>query len=471
MKPTEICLKFVCAVLSVQVALMPVSFALKIQIKADRRIREHQDNAMERVGLVKAGSVVEIPDEYVVKTNGKPDLEKTLNNWLRKAGELRKKNDAGEYTYDGQEREYFFPVRISQPAPGSTVRPGHQDTQHFIALKNLARKGAAVIVSDDFVLEKQTTSASAPKRKSAPVKHPHVEVDPAMEASTCATGLCSQPTDSSQPVLNFINAISPALAAADRGSKQIFNRTQNDLKHVYEKFENSCGFPLEQFIPIVKARAEEADVPPEILMGLMTQESSGRCHILNSEKDASQSVGLFQVNSESSRVPRCTSGQKEILHGLGSASRLATGPRCLENPLVNLDESIRILKGFKATLTNDASGFDESLLSTEDMWRLSVSSYNGGAKWPLQAKKDLESFNAINGTSLSAYNWEDLRLFYMRSWLDRGQRSAAFGSSNTGRLREYSVSNLAYAENIVGRPLTEATRPGLASAWLATVKD
>lgn len=475
-KPKPTILRVLTAVLSVQISvqlvLQPVAFALEIQLKSDVKLREHSDQSMERVGLLKRGTIVEIPDEFVVHKNGKPDLELTLNNWLREAGQMRTNSDRpGRYTFDGEKNEYFFPIRVTKPAKGSTVAEGHQNNQHFIALKFLARRGSALVVSDDapITASRSETVATAPK---AAAPKPSVDVQTRMEGSpSCATGLCSKPSDASLPVRKLISDISPALAAANTKSAQLFRRTQNDLGHVHSNFEKSCGFPLSEFTPIVKSRAEQAGVPPEILMALMTQESSGRCYVLNSETDRTQSVGLFQINSRSAKYPRCTNEQKNILRNLGHASRLATGPRCLENPIVNLDESIRLLTSMKHTLTSGSSGFNARTTDSTDLWRMVVSSYNGGPRWVLQAKKDLEEFNRKNGTNLQAGNWEDLRLFYMRRWLNRNQQIENFGSVVNGRSKENSVANLSYAENVVGRNATSDTRPSLAVAWRATVRD
>ena len=123
------------AVLTIQLAFLPVSHALKIQIKTDIKLRENTDNSMERIGMLKRGTIVEIPDEYTVNVNGKPNLEQTLNNWLRSGNSKRTADGAGVYNFDGEQADMFFPIRVTNPAKGSTVRPGHQQTKHFIALK------------------------------------------------------------------------------------------------------------------------------------------------------------------------------------------------------------------------------------------------------------------------------------------------------------------------------------------------
>lgn len=456
------------AVVVTQLTMMPVSFSLKIEVKKDMKLREKTDGSMERVGLLKRGSIVEIPDQFVVVINGKPDLELTLNNWLKTAGEHRaagfSDDGAGRYSYDGEKAEYFFPIRVTSPAKGSTIRDGHQDNQHFIALKFLARQGAALIVSDDAVVE----SRPSPAQRSSVA--PQIQQNSSLEATNpCASGVCSQPSDVSEPVKKLITALSPALVAAEKRSRQIFQRTTGDLDHVNRNFRESCGFSLSEFAPIIKEQARSRGVPAEVLMGILTQESSGRCYVLNSETDKTQSVGLFQINSLSTKFPRCTTAEKSILKRLGSAARLATGPRCLENPIVNLQESIRLLTSMKSTLVSGRNGFDESKLDHTDLWRLVASSYNGGARWALQAKKDLEEFNRTNRTALDSHNWEDLRLFYLRRWLGRDSQQNLFGRNSSGRSKENSIANLSYTENIVGRRTLQATRPGLSSIWRPSV--
>lgn len=476
---------------------MPVSFALKIQIRSDVKIREHADQSMERVGFLKRGSIVEIPDEFTVLKNGKPNLELTLNNWLRNAGRVRptskvtrenSASTAGLYSFDGENRDYFFPVRITNPADGSTMAKGHQNNQHYIALKFLARQGSALIVSDDVTLTKANEVRPGPRKEAVkPRVQPKIEIQAAapaessvdpqteMEATTpCATGPCVKPTDTSAPVHKLVAAISPALAKIDQKTKQVAAFSRQNVDEVRDNFRKSCGVSLESFLPVIKQRAEASGIPMHFLLGLMTQESKGRCFILNSESDETQSIGLFQINSDSSKFKRCTSAQKETLRASGSVDRLANGPRCLENPLVNLDESIRILQDKKQILSQgngEVAGFDFSRLSEDDVWRLTASAYNGGQRWVFSAKKDLETFNQKNGTSLSASNWEDLRLFYMRSWLNRDERAQMLGSTNEGRSRKNAITNLAYVEAVVGRDPALSRSYGLSRTWLAALQE
>ena len=457
-------------VLTVQLAIMPVSFALKLQIDQDIKLRINQDNQQERVGLLKRGTIIEIPDEFVVMKDGKKNLELTLNNWLRKAGHQPPQTDSGPglFKFDGEKQDYFFPVKIAEGglAKGSTLPKEIASQPMYLALGHLVKRGNALVLTDDAAVHPITPRQKAESSPEA-VQARKARQEQMEATSPCAQGLCSKPSDTSDSVKHLIRAISPALSQAETKSKQVFRRTKDDLSKIDSNFKQSCGFTLTEYTSLVRSRAEQAGVPTEILLSLMTQESSGRCYALNSETDRTQSVGLFQINSTNTRYPRCTTDQKNILKSYGTTARLATGPRCLENPLLNLDEAIRLLKGKKTAILR--GGFDESKIENLDLWRLVVSAYNGGEKWVMEAKNDLERFNSIHGTHLDAHKWEDLRLFYFRSWLDPKRRQAMVGKSNGGRSRSNSVANLSYAENVVGRSVNQDSRPGLAAQWVARV--
>lgn len=456
-----------------QSGLASVAEAVQIQIKQSIKMRELLDSQMERVGLLKAGSIVEIPDEFVVKRNGRADIELTLNNWLRKAGKASAKSpQPGLFEFDGEKHDFFFPIRIVSPAAGSTLSQRADDGTPYIALSHLARRGNAMVVSADAPLAREPIAKAVTQPKvtdDAKTSDPQVE----MEASTpCANGACSNPTDKTDAVQNLVVHLGKALTVAEKRSRQVFNRTTNDLDHLEQNVQSSCGFQASELTTLIKNRAEASGVPAEILLALMTQESSGKCFVLNSETDRTQSVGLFQINSDSAKFPRCTAEQKRQIRAVGSAYKLSKAPRCLENPIVNLDEAIRIIKINKTYLTqNPPKTFDDKQLSETDLWRLVASGYNGGAAWALKAKTDLERFNAKNGTSLNPHSWEDLRLFYLRRWLSRKDEKQFFGATTGGRSKSNSISNLAYAENLFGRPGQPSERRTLAQLWTEKLQD
>lgn len=449
---------------ALQAGLGSVAQAVKVELNSSLVMRELVDSQMERVGLLTKGSVVEIPDDFTVLKNGKPDLELTLNKWLREAGKATTTTpQPGRFKFDGEKFDFFYPVRVISPAAGSTVSSKAENATPFIALSKLVRSHSALIVAEDAPLVRGPRG-DTPQAANKPAEDPRLRD---LEAGTpCANGACSNPSDKSDPVRNLVLHLGTALSKAKEKSDKIFSRTNGDLDALSRNVQSSCGFSVSELTSMVKTRAKTAGIPAEILLALMTQESSGKCFVLNSETDDTQSVGLFQINTKGSRFPRCTEAQKNQLRGVGAANKLEQGPRCLENPIVNLEEAIRIVKLNKSYLTrNPPKGFDSKALNETDLWRLVASSYNGGARWALTAKEDLEKFNKVNGTNLNPHSWEDLRLFYLRSWLGRNDDKQFFETTTARRSRKNSISNLAYAENLFGRPAVSRQQKTLAQLW------
>jgi hypothetical protein len=81
---------------------------------------------------------------------------------------------------------------------------------------------------------------------------------------------------------------------------------------------------------------------------------------------------------------------------------------------------------------------------------LAASAYNGGERWVMYAKSDLDTFNRRHGTNLDPYNWEDLRIFYLRRFLGSDRENDYLGRSISGRTSR-ALINLAYSENVVPR--------------------
>lgn len=485
---------FIC----VGIALSPVAHALKIQIAETKNVRLPGDDQMERVGQLKSGSIVEIPDDFTIfSASGKADLEKTLINWLRNAGTTSQGARPFSGIYDGEKRTYFYPVRILAVGKGSDANRLAPETTYYVAFENLAHNGNAIILSNDAPVLKQIGLAPEVVRRKPREVPPAIRANPTahFEAQApCTDQRCLERTKSVtlDALVDTLTQVGAVKRANDR-LRAAQRRTHNDMAVIEHSLRKSCGLSLSAIAKEVKHQANAAGVPADILLSIMVQESSGRCNILNSETNDSQSVGLFQVNSKSSPYRRCTSGEKKWLYGK-SIEQLRTGPACLENPVVNLYESIRILKAKANLLTKPRitlisasgtketyEGFDPRLMKnsdgtwSDDLWRLAVSAYNGGERWVLRAKSDLTTFNQKHGSRLRADNWEDLRVFYLRRYLDRTQNGhdVYFGNRRTGRSEENSINNLAYAENIVPSRSTtgQSASSSMRKAWAAYLRQ
>ena len=62
--------------------ISPISHALQIQLNTSMKVRQFDDEeaALNPVGVLAAGSIVEIPDRYKKLKNGKVDADATFKN-------------------------------------------------------------------------------------------------------------------------------------------------------------------------------------------------------------------------------------------------------------------------------------------------------------------------------------------------------------------------------------------------------
>jgi len=487
------------SVLCTGLTLAPVAHAFQIKLKKDFKVRQTKDGQMERVGLLTAGSIIEIPDQYKVNNkNGTIDFELSLNNWLKNGGQ-DESDRAGKFTYDGEYSEFFFPIKIVQAEKGSSLEPLDEKGNLYMALQHIAiRKGALVVTENATVTEKtlpnprpKAQQQQPPQSLKGPLPVPRPESSssnsndlavPPLEAGiTCPDGAC--PGRTNDPSFNsLVDNLKKALEAVDHRRVENSKRTAQDLEKVRDNFKKSCGFPLESFVPEVKRQADAAGMSSQfLLLSLMVQESSGHCFRTSSETNRTRNRGLLQINSKTANYRACNDSQKRALKKM-SIDQMRQGPKCLENPVLNLEEAIRVLKSKLDLLTRSNigvsrnetyKGFDPARLKTSDggwsdeAWRLAVSAYNGGERWVLRAKHDLEAFNKKFDAKTDPYNWEDLRVFYLRRHLDRFKKghTTYFDDRRSGRSEKNTLINLAYTENVV--PRDRRSREGQTTAPLA----
>jgi hypothetical protein len=292
--------------------------------------------------------------------------------------------------------------------------------------------------------------------------------------TTCPPGGCPQ-DDSALAKLK--DDLAPAFKKLSVVESKLKSRTDAPESVIAHNFKQSCGFDLKTFLPMVREKAIAAGYRSDFFVATIVQESMGKCFDDRHEKNRSQSVGLFQVSNrdamKNSRLPRCSAEQKADIKQTALADMEKEGPHCLENPVLNLNEAIRVMDEKFANLTAKVSGgFDRSKmrdakgLYTKDAMRLAASAYNGGETYVKQAKRDLDAFNSENHTKLSAYKWEDIRLFYFRRFLSREDKKEMFDDTHhvSYRSKNNILENVAYAENLIPR---DSVDTGLAGQSLA----
>lgn len=134
------------AILISMTILSPVSHALQIKLGSNMHVRVVEGDELVSVGILKAGSVVEIPDQFkVTRPDGRIDGEASFNNWLLKAN-YSKKDVARKIT--DPRKDFYYPVRIVSMAKGSTGKNLVNEVR-FMALRVLARSSGRMYVRKD----------------------------------------------------------------------------------------------------------------------------------------------------------------------------------------------------------------------------------------------------------------------------------------------------------------------------------
>ena len=462
--------------------------ALELQLNSKKNLRMLNANNQEYVANLAAGSVVEIPDQFkVTDRNGNVDTEQSLYRWLKQAGGYGTWGDGhspGYYKLAESGGDYYYPITVKKIAEGSlNADKIESGKSYFMALGGLAIKKDLLVVTQSAPLMNSIPGAAPVTIEAKPAPVPtqaqqQIQRQQQLEAG-CA--VCSSPSHTmeaprSNDLQDLMRFMQPALSQADKQMQLHEIRTVKDLKDIRSRFQATCGISLDAYLPEVQRQADEAGVPAHVLLSIMTQESSGDCSQVTPET-VGVSVGLFQIHESIFR--QCSSYELQQMQG-ASIARLQRGPRCLQNPVVNLQEGIRVMKQKLEALLQPStrysidrysrnggtervnvaiSGFDPRQLRTPDghwnatMWRMVASAYNGGEGWVLRAKRDLEMYNERNGTNLNPANWEDLRVFYLKRELNSHGNAPEnfFGQREVGRRVDRATLNLSYAENVEPR--------------------
>jgi len=461
-------------ILIVTLSLLFDTFVYAIQIKIQRsvNIRKYDsNNVLQVVDRLKKGTILQIPDKYNIKNKktGKVDLESTINNWFKK-GEISR----SKFRSRGRiKRDYYFPVKVVKRIGNGKAK----SSTGLIALKALARhKGKYLkLVEDSDMVQVKSKSSSSKQQTTVTPSRSDLYIDSA--------ATCHKPEGTLNNLKEFKHFKSEIETILKENNKEAILKSQeiDRAKHLQARnFETKCTkgqYSFSQFESVMDEAVSTSGIPGlkvDILRRLMYNESAQKaCESIGDiESDGSKSVGLFQVNTKSSSVRSCSKSEFNKIKRLSLRDlKLRGSPsgdlHCLQNPIVNLEEAIKVLKKKARLLGNSRiktryygwqKGFSKHFMQNNPQAIfLIISSYNGGQTWPILAKHDLEIFNQKHGTTYNPEKWEDLRLFYMRRWLNREQREKAFGykkggkdiglASKQGRTKDNTLLNLRYVES------------------------
>lgn len=438
------------ALLATLIALTPnLSLAVNVQLQRGVNLRSSGSSVLEKVGVLRAGSVVSIPDEYAVRTNGSVNFELTLNNWLSKASQLAE--DPGLKNFTATKRDFFFPIKVVKAAPGSQL--GNQDS-YMIALKYLQRKGSLLETTEDApVLTSetggQTDGAVSPNELTggetsiASQLEQTTSLEAAAPAPVCLE--CQRQTSLNDTLPTLADRLRVALDSnLAKPLSKMTNRTVGHVNTTIARFEKTCYMKFSDFLGSLRQEITNStlrttvpnSLSSPLMLGLMTQETTGDC---NAKGDHGRSRGAFQA-----QTTRYTANQ-------------------LRNPITSARAAIDNLETQHQALAGE---FDFSRMSETDRMRVLVSAYNGGPRWVIRAKDDLLQFNRQQGTNLDYNNWEHLRIFYFRRHLNPQNEYQMFGTvrGKEQRSTKNALNNLAYTENLLPR-YQASNESTLQEAW------
>lgn len=118
---------------------IPIAIQKNVYIRSIKNGRAVLKNNSQGFYLLKAGSVIDLPDRFVIKNaKGEIDITKSLNKWMN-----QDRNAAGTYPIEDANhkivgRDQFFRLIVLQAAPGSNI----PTDESFIALNFLNRTRA-----------------------------------------------------------------------------------------------------------------------------------------------------------------------------------------------------------------------------------------------------------------------------------------------------------------------------------------
>ena len=285
--------------------------------------------------------------------------------------------------------------------------------------------------------------------------------------------------------------------------------SNNPLNHLIKTFNapnSKCPIKFDEFYPSAYCESCKRSIPPEIMLGLMSIESSAKCQA-EANTELENSLGLFQINS---RVHDCTD-RSGVTHDADTEG----ARNCLRNPINNLIESVTKLAGNYASVNpkprsrgqcQSWSDFDDE---EKDRWRKAVSAYNSGAGWLVRSiksvkiaysslAKDGDYYTEMTGShkqkkflpAQEKYikqekldpSWEDMRVYFFTEKLMqnpslqlserevKAMKEVRREDPLSGRQLVMSLSNVAYVESILGRN-EDRSYPGMVDIWEQHIKN
>lgn len=401
------------------------SYAITLSLKSGNRNLRTQNGLGELKFLksISKGSKITIPDAFIDKHfKGDKRDEVSILRWLSSAENLPLKQykNGSKTSFD-----YFVPIKVV----------GSSD-KGWISLRTLARDKGLLLHT------KETTSLFKREKQETVKKHNMNECPDCTHKQKIKSAKNARPSIPKE-TLGLIAQVANKL---DRSANED-TKNRGQTRHIINNFNKTCSpTKFSDYIKSVKGIAKKYKIPVDLLLGIMTQESAGRCDRSNKEFNGTYSAGLFQINTSSIK----TKGVRKC----GNTNRAKISKYCLENPYVSLHQAAKILSAKYKSVNGSRPQSSNTKFSTlslrkKDLWRKAIAAYNGGEGWVIKAYHAIKAFNKRYNENLDPHNWHVRKIFMLRNVIkSKGGKLLGSDYRTKERSNDNTLSNLTYVEAI-----------------------
>ena len=422
---------------------------VKINKELTLRTSEQHNNNQEQygkpVGILPKGSIVDIPDQYVIRLpdTGEVDLNQTLVNWLSNGIETFYQADKEIYLY-------YTPIKVIHP----TVDAELKDKQLYTGLQHLRMTNelstAMEVIEDSELRVMQDSNL----------------INNDTEAQNCGD-LCFTEEDIDEAGKDIIELMKDLKNEVVEGIVSDRTERKKGVIHslstrLQDNLAQTCGLSQQDLCSELKTSIEGSSLPftaSEIMSLMILESGGGHCAALN-RNSSSRDYGLFQINTINLRedfnknnIKECS---KDDLQALSREARQSSNPvdfwksqpkpQCVNNPMYSLKRAIEILNQSHREMNRYFPKLDQTPEHRNLLRRLTLSAYNGGGGNIRFAQQDLNFYNASLQNRLAEHGVD----------ITRSNRDIALLKNEADRV-DQSISQLRGAIQTTQRDIRNTT--------------
>lgn len=413
--------------------------SLTLRLKGQRDLKNFDNSVLVAGKFLPEGTIVKIPDDYIdAHFKGDKKDEKAIIEWLTHAHSLplRTFQRSGSVKTG---KDFFVPIEVQ----------GSKE-EGWVTLRSLARDGGVELVTledtpiiDDVALRRFIAEDERTELLVSQLKFNEVTEDTYQCLTNQSYNERELWSSLSDDTFNIVNTMVDNITLKSQDDYD--NRSSHT--RIIDNFNRTCfPFSFNTFYQEAKELTRKADIPLDMFLATMTQESAGKCDTIHYEKNGTKSIGLFQINTGTAELKEC-----------GETINNAFDDECLDSPIGNLNEAIRVFRDkYKAVNgTMPESPAPKTFFGLKerqrDLWRKALSAYNGGEGHVFQGFKDIRTYNEQFNAQLDPDDWDIRRIFMLRKSIEhRGGNLLSDKTSYVYRRSTHNaLSNLGYVESIL----------------------